>query len=52
MDERKTQEMEKHKELEVHLTVEYVPMPPEHEEAWKAGVRLLLDLLTEEWRRK
>jgi hypothetical protein len=40
------------KKLEVHLTVDFVPCPPEHEEAWKVGMGLLLDLLREEWKRK
>jgi hypothetical protein len=32
----------------VELKVEYIPVPPEREADWRAGIDLLLDLLHEE----
>lgn len=39
--------MAKRAKLEVKLSVEYIPMPKEHVEAWRAGVFLLLQFMKE-----
>ena len=40
--------MRKRKQLDCHISIQYVPLPPEKEAAWWAGMSLLLELLSEQ----
>ncbi len=37
--------MKKKKEIEVHLEIKYVPLPPEKEAAWWDGIGIIVEMV-------